>query len=82
MNEKIVKAVKTSIAEILPDIQVNDLDYNLSLKDYGANSIDRTDIVVRSMELLNCKAGMMNFAGVKNINGIIAVLEKILNDQL
>jgi polyketide biosynthesis acyl carrier protein len=46
-----------------------------SLKDdLGANSIDRMDIIVQSMNDLKVKIPMIEFGRLKNIEGIVEVL--------
>lgn len=66
--------VKKSILEILPDIEANDIIIEESLKNLGANSIDRMDIVINSMEALEIKVPLVEFGNAKNIQGLVDVL--------
>lgn len=73
LREEVVECVKRSIAEIM-DIPESEIDTTESLKTIGANSIDRMDIIVTAMEEVGIKIPMMDFANLKNIDGIIDVL--------
>ena len=44
-----------------------------SLKDLGANSIDRMDIIVETMEELGIKIPMVNFGKCKNMKDIVDI---------
>ena len=72
-REEVTACVKRSIAEIM-DISMNEIQTSDSLKDIGANSIDRMDIIVMAMEEAGLKIPMMEFAKLKNIDGIIDVI--------
>lgn len=72
-REEVVECVKKSISEIM-DIPISEIDTSESLKDLGANSIDRMDIIVMAVEEVGVKMQMMEFAKLKNIDGIIDVL--------
>ena len=78
-KERIVSIVKEGIVEILPDVSEEKIDIEQSLRDYGANSIDRADIVIRAMEMLKLKIPMMEFANIKNIEGIVDLLYRRAN---
>jgi|LSQX01.2.fsa_nt_gb polyketide biosynthesis acyl carrier protein len=73
-KENVFEVVKESIIEILPDISDGDILIEKSLKDLGANSIDRMDVVVQSMETLGIKIPMLEFGNIKNIQGLVDLL--------
>lgn len=73
LREEVVECVKRSISEIM-DIPTDEINTSDSLKDLGANSIDRMDIIVMAMEEVGVKMQMMEFAKLKNIDGIIDVI--------
>jgi len=80
-KEQIIKIVKESIVEILLDVSEEQIDIKESLKYYGANSIDRAEIVIRAMERLNLKISMIEYGGIKNIEGIVDLLFRHSNAQ-
>jgi polyketide biosynthesis acyl carrier protein len=73
-KEQIFKIIKESVIEVLPDINDEDIKIEGSLKELGANSIDRLDITVMCMEALQIKVPMMEFGRVKNIQGLVDLL--------
>ncbi|TQR46690.1 acyl carrier protein [Paenibacillus popilliae] len=74
-KESIFNAVKEAIVEILPDIEVHEVQPEMSLKDIGANSVDRMDIIIRTMELTDIKVPLVEFGKLSNIQGIIDLLD-------
>ncbi len=75
MNKNnVFEVVKESIIEILPDVKEHEISIEGNLKDLGANSIDRMDIVVRTMEVMELKIPMVEFGNVKNIQELVDLL--------
>ena len=75
MSKKhVFEVVKNVISEILPDVQSDLISIEKSLKELGANSIDRMEVVTMSMEELGLKIPLMSFAQVSNIEGLVDVL--------
>ena len=70
----IFEIIKRNTVEILPHISAADIRISESLKNYGANSIDRMDIVIKSMEDVGVKIPLVELGGVQNIEGLIDVL--------
>ncbi len=66
--------VKDVISEVLPDVDSNGVKIEQNLKSLGANSIDRTEIVMLSMERLGIKLPLVSFGGVENIEEMVDVL--------
>jgi polyketide biosynthesis acyl carrier protein len=50
----------------------------ISLRELGANSIDRADILMQTMSDLNVKLSMVEFASAKNIGDIASIFQKAL----
>ncbi|QHI36089.1 Polyketide biosynthesis acyl-carrier-protein AcpK [Kordia antarctica] len=75
-KEHVFGVVKNIITEILPDVDPAQITIDKQLKDIGANSIDRMEIVTMSMRELEIKIPLMSFAGVSNIEGMVDVLNK------
>jgi polyketide biosynthesis acyl carrier protein len=66
--------VKNHILGILPALQPDLVQIDKNLTDLGANSVDRMDVVISSMEDLGIKIPLLSFAGVTNIEGLVDVL--------
>lgn len=66
--------LKTVFADIIPEVDTARITLDDSLRDLGANSIDRADIITETMEQLDVTVPMVRFADAKNIGDIIAVI--------
>lgn len=73
-KEEIFEVVKRNLLEILPDIDSTRIDPLESMRDLGANSIDRADVVIQSMEALHLKFPLHELGSVANIKGLIDFL--------
>jgi polyketide biosynthesis acyl carrier protein len=73
-KEYVFGIVKNTIMEVLPDVKPEMITIDKALKDLGANSIDRMEVVTMSMEELGLKIPLMSFAQVSNIEGLVDVL--------
>ena len=73
-KEHVFEVVKNVISEILPGVQSELISSEKSLKELGANSIDRMEVVITAMEELGLKIPLMSFAEVSNIGGLVDVL--------
>ncbi|MDR3602272.1 MAG: acyl carrier protein [Desulfosporosinus sp.] len=74
LKENVFQVIKSSIVEILPEISTNQIVISVSLQDLGANSIDRMDIIIKSMERLGVKIPLVELAKVNNIQGLVDIL--------
>lgn len=73
-KQHVFEVVKNTIIEVLPDVDQENISIEKQLKDIGANSIDRMEIVTMSMRALDIKIPLMSFAGVSNIEAMVDVL--------
>lgn len=75
MNKsEIFEELKKLITEALPYIEPEHIRLGDSLKDLGANSIDRMDIIVGIMEALEVRIPLVEFGKLNNIEGIVDLL--------
>lgn len=70
-KEYIIEILKESIIEILSDITEEEIILSDSLRDLGANSVDRMDIIVQCMKELKVKIPMTEFGNIKNMNELV-----------
>lgn len=75
-QDEVFQAVKKVTMEVLPFLPAKEVTIEKELKDLGANSIDRMEVVTRSMEDLGLKVPLVEFGKVKNIKGLVDVLHK------
>ncbi|MGZ9709233.1 phosphopantetheine-binding protein [Glaciimonas sp. GNP009] len=71
---EVFNVIKNNILEILPKLQPDIVLIEKNLTDLGANSVDRMEVVIMSMEDLGVKIPLLSFAGVGNIEGLVEVL--------
>lgn len=73
-KQMIFEMMKESISIILPDIEPDQLSIDDSLKEIGANSVDRMDIIIDMMEKLDIKLPLIEFGELKNMGEIVDLL--------
>lgn len=73
-KDEIFSIIKKNIQEILYDLECDNITIQDSLKEIGANSIDRVDIIVSTMEDIGLKCDMLLFKDAKNIEDIINII--------
>ena len=71
-KEEIFSVLRAHVAEIM-GLEESEFVIEDSLKDLGANSIDRMDIIVETMEELGIKIPMVNFGECKNMKDIVDI---------
>lgn len=75
----VFQTVKRVTLEVLPFLPPEGVSIEKNLKDLGANSIDRMEVVTRSMESLGIKVPLVEFGKVKNLEGLVDVLHRFTN---
>jgi len=75
-KENIFASLKQAVLSTLPFLDETEVIVEASLRDFGANSIDRIDIILQTMESIGLSIPMTAFATVTNIRGIVDVLHE------
>jgi polyketide biosynthesis acyl carrier protein len=70
----IFQIVKNNVVDVLPNVSQETIKIEQRLKDLGANSIDRMDIVTQTLEDLAIKIPMVELAKVQNIQELVDLL--------
>ena len=70
-KEKIFAVIKENTLRILPDAHPEDIEIDGSLTDLGANSIDRVEIVLYSLQQLGLKIPTPELHGLKNLRAVV-----------
>ncbi|MEJ2622541.1 MAG: phosphopantetheine-binding protein, partial [Candidatus Thiodiazotropha sp.] len=71
---KIWSAVKDVIVEILLDVDPAQIGPETQLRELGANSVDRMEVVTTSMERLSIRVPQTQFSQVRNVGDLVGVL--------
>lgn len=73
-KEEIFKIIVGHMVEVLPEINAEDVLMSHSLADWGANSIDRSEIVMLTMESLSLRIPLIEFGKAKNIGDMVDII--------
>jgi polyketide biosynthesis acyl carrier protein len=68
--------VENSIREVLPEIDPQQITPEVDLKDLGADSVDRADIITIAMEALDLSIPVSELAGAGKVGTLVSLLEK------
>jgi len=70
-KDKIFAVLKANTLRILSDVVPNDVNIDGNLTDLGANSIDRVEIVMNSLQELELKIPVPELHGLKNLRAVV-----------
>jgi polyketide biosynthesis acyl carrier protein len=69
-KEEIFELLVKHTQEIIPELGGRTLMQQDSLKDLGANSLDRADIIMMTMDELSMRFPLVELAGAKNLGDL------------
>jgi polyketide biosynthesis acyl carrier protein len=75
-RETIARVVREVIAVILPSVAVDEIAGDKHLRDLGADSVDRVEIILMILDRLHLDEPMTVFSSVPNIDGLVTVLHE------
>lgn len=73
-KEDIFNIIVKNLLETLPHLDAGDITQEHSMRDLGANSIDRADILLSSMEAIDVIFPLHEAASLKNIGELASFL--------
>ncbi|MBU8536759.1 phosphopantetheine-binding protein [Falsiroseomonas tokyonensis] len=73
-RSEIFGIVARQIQAVLPDLPDSEIREDRSMTELGANSMDRVDVLVGSMEEAGLALPMTSFLGVTSIGGLVDLL--------
>ncbi|MFC1747377.1 phosphopantetheine-binding protein [Pseudomonadota bacterium] len=73
-KDQIFRALKKNTLNVLLDLDERQIKLDDSLKELGANSIDRASIIVDTLSDLNIKMSLVEAAKATNIAELVDVL--------
>jgi len=80
-KQDIFKIVVKHSCEVIPELEEQSITASHSLVDLGANSVDRAEIVMMTMEALNLQIPRVELFGVKNIEQLVEVIYEKLQTR-
>ena len=78
-EDSVLAVVKENVMEILEEVDEGAISMDISLKELGANSLDRAEIVTGSMEDLGLSFPMRELAKISNIRELVTFLHSKAN---
>ena len=79
-KEEIFEIIKENILDIIPELDLSEVTMKDSLKEIGANSVDRADIIMFTVESLNIRIPMVKFGNAANIGDIVDIMYEAKNE--
>jgi polyketide biosynthesis acyl carrier protein len=77
-KEEIFAIVTRHAREVVPGLDEHRFVLSDSLKELGANSMDRSEIVMMTLDSLSLRIPLVETAGAKNIGELVSVLHEKL----
>jgi polyketide biosynthesis acyl carrier protein len=81
-KQQIFELIKNNVLEVLPDIDPARIVPSASLRELGANSIDRDDILIQSQEMLKLKFPLHEMGAARNIQGLVDLFDAKISASL
>jgi polyketide biosynthesis acyl carrier protein len=76
MDDTVMRAIRRSVLEVRPELDVRLITEDRSLTDLGCNSIDRADVVTMTMDQLGVSVPVGDFQEVRDIGSLARLLRK------
>lgn len=73
-EEEIFAAVHRNLLEVLPELEGTDITPDHSMRQLGANSIDRMDVVIATQDDLGIKVPTKALTKVDDLRSLVSVL--------
>ena len=75
-KDEILTLIKTNLIEIIPELEDEEIDIKETLVDLGANSIDRGELIVLTLEALELEVSRIEFVSAKTIEELADLMLK------
>lgn len=76
MTSPVRSTVEQVIREILPELRDREIPVHKHLKDLGADSVDRVEIVLALIDRLHVTDSMSSFADLRDVGELVSYLEE------
>lgn len=77
-REKIFELIVNHSCEVIPELQGYEFQRSDRLSDLGANSVDRADIIMMTMDSLSLQIPRVELFGAKNIGELADLVHEKL----
>lgn len=66
--------IKQNLIDVLPELENRNISIQDSLRDLGANSVDRAEILVKTLAALKLKVPLVDLGQAKNIEELVDII--------
>lgn len=73
-QQEIFDIIIKNLRDVLPGLQNREITPEDSLRNLGANSIDRSEVIMMTLEALNLKVSLIDFAKAENIGELARIM--------
>lgn len=73
-KQEIVDIIVRHAREVVPGLENRDIQPADSLRDLGANSVDRSDIIMATLETLSIRIPLIEMAKAQNIGELAGII--------
>lgn len=81
-HDEIWQALKVSLFEIFPEYVNKEIHPENSLRDLGANSVDRAEILMLTLARLKLQLPLIALAGAENMQGLVDILYGVAKEKI
>lgn len=71
----VLEVVTSTVREILPDVSAEDIRPDRHLRDLGADSVDRVEIIGAVLDRLSLDEPLSSFSDLPDIEAMVELLE-------
>ncbi len=80
-KDQIFNVIKTNIIDVVPELANRSITMQDSLKELGANSIDRAEILIKSLAALQLKIPLVEVGQPENLEELVTIFANKLQAQ-
>jgi polyketide biosynthesis acyl carrier protein len=80
-KQTIFEVVRANTLKVLPDLLPDDITIDKSLTELGANSVDRVEVVLYSVEELKLKVPTSELHGIRNLRALVDLLYRYASEE-
>lgn len=77
-KDQVFAIIKENIIDVVPELANREITIKDSLRELGANSVDRAEIIIKSIAALKLQVPLVEFAQAKNIEELVAIFSEKL----
>jgi polyketide biosynthesis acyl carrier protein len=73
-TQKIVDIISAHTREVIPELESHQFHGTDNLKDLGANSMDRSEIIMMTLDTLSLQVPLVEMVGAENIEELATII--------